>query len=311
MCTRIFWNDNPVAKTVSRTMDWSISDEPDLWALPAGLHRSGGASDRALSWTSAYPSVSLSMWRGGTVDGVNGAGLGAHALYLDDVDWEPADDRPTVANLMWVQYVLDTFGSVAEVVAAAPDIRIESVPFRGQTMGCHLAIEDSTGDSAILEPTGGRMLIHHGPQYQVMANSPLLDEQLANRARYRPFGGELPPPGDITSLDRFVRASYFLHYLPEPQDTEQAMAGVVHLASNVAVPYGAPYDDGGVYPTWWITATDLTNGTYCFLSTLSPNAVWVELDRALNSTEVRSLDPRAAGLSGEISDRLRPATLPY
>ena len=74
MCTRIFWNDNPVAKTVSRTMDWSISDEPDLWALPAGLHRSGGASDRALSWTSAYPSVSLSMWRGGTVDGVNGPG---------------------------------------------------------------------------------------------------------------------------------------------------------------------------------------------------------------------------------------------
>ena len=102
MCTRIFWNDNPVAKTVSRTMDWSISDEPDLWALPAGLHRSGGVGDRALSWTSAYPSVSLSMWRGGTVDGVNGAGLGAHALYLDDVDWEPADDRPTVANLMWV-----------------------------------------------------------------------------------------------------------------------------------------------------------------------------------------------------------------
>jgi penicillin V acylase-like amidase (Ntn superfamily) len=59
-----------------------------------------------------------------------------------------------------------------------------------------------------------------------------------------------------------VRAAYFLHYLPEPISLDEAVAGVVQLIANVSVPYGAPYADGGVYPTWWLSAADLTNRTY-------------------------------------------------
>jgi hypothetical protein len=32
MCTRVFWSDNRLAKVVSRTMDWAVSDDPVLWA---------------------------------------------------------------------------------------------------------------------------------------------------------------------------------------------------------------------------------------------------------------------------------------
>ncbi|UFS58898.1 linear amide C-N hydrolase [Subtercola endophyticus] len=315
MCTRIFWNDNPVAKTVSRCMDWAVSDEPDLWFVPRGTARTGGADDAEHnhSWVSSYSSVVLSMWRLGTVDGLNEKGLAAHALYLDPTPVMYADDdgRPSVANALWVQYLLDNFATVAEAIAAIDDVRISSRLLRGQQMGVHIAIEDASGDSAIIEPISGSLVVHHGSEFQVMANSPTMDAQLANRARYRPFGGELPPPGDITSLDRFVRASYFLHYLPEPENVEQAVAGVFQLIHNVAVPYGAPYQDGGVYPTWWKAGADLTNGTYYFMSTRSPSLFWVSLDDLKDGETVLSLNPRDETLVGDAVAHFEPAELVY
>jgi len=310
MCTRILWSDNNVSTVVSRTMDWAVSDEPDLWSLPAGIERSGHAGANSMTWTSKYPSVVLSMWRSGTVDGMNGKGLGAHVLYLDDVDWEAPDDRPAVGNMMWVQYLLDNFATVAEVVAAVPDVRIASITMRGQDMGCHVAVDDASGDSAIIEPIEGKLVVHHRREYAVMANSPDYDDQLANLARYRPFGGELSPPGDITSLDRFVRASYFLHYLPEPANLEEAVAGVFKLAANVAVPPGSPYEDGGVYPTWWTAGADLTNLTYYFLASESPNMTWVDLKDVVGE-QVTSVNPRQQGLIGDIAARFEPAQLVY
>lgn len=318
MCTRILWNDNGVATVAARTMDWSSSDEPHLWVLPAGLKHGPAAESTDLQWTSRYASAALTMWDAGTSDGVNSAGLAAHALYLDDVAWGGVDGRPSVANLYWVQYLLDTCASVEEVVQRADDVRIYSIPVRGHDMGAHVAVEDASGDSAILEPVadGGRarLVVHHGREHTVMANSPLFDEQLTNLARYRPFGGELPPPGDISSLDRFVRASYYHHYLPTPATAEHALAGIAQIADTVTVPVGAPYDDDGVYPTWWRSAVDLTNGTYYFSGSASPATIWLDLDGVFATAAaagVRRLDPQQPQLVGEVSDVLEPATLPF
>lgn len=313
MCTRILWNTNQVAKTVSRCMDWAVSDEPELWFVPRGTERSGNGDHESHRWTSRYSSVAVSMWGMGTVDGLNEKGLGAHALYLnpDDVAFPEADGRPSVANALWVQYLLDNYATVAEAVADIGRIRITSPTFRGIQLGVHIAIEDASGDSAVIEPVGGELVVHHGPEYTVMANSPTLDLQLENLARYRPFGGELPPPGDISSTDRFVRSAYFLHYLPEPESTEEAVAGVFQLISNVSVPYGAPYTTGDVYPTWWRSGADLTNRVYYFGSTRSPNIFWVELDELKGRTEVAKLDPRDLALVGDQTANLAPAPLLY
>ncbi|MBA8815467.1 choloylglycine hydrolase [Microbacterium halimionae] len=313
MCTRIFWNDNAVAKTVTRCMDWAVSDEPELWFVPRGTTRNGHGDEASHSWTSRYASVATSMWSMGTVDGLNENGFGAHALYLDpeDVSFPENDGRPSVANAMWVQYLLDNYRTVAEAVADIDRVRITSPLFRGMELGVHIAIEDASGDSAIIEPLDGTLVVHHGPQYTVMANSPTLDEQLENLTQYRPFGGELPPPGDITSADRFVRAAYFLNYLPEPENTEEAVAGVFQLIANVSVPYGAPYSTGDVYPTWWRAGADLTNRIYYFGSTRSPNIFWIELDELADSQEVRKLDPRELTLVGNQTSHLAPAELAY
>jgi penicillin V acylase-like amidase (Ntn superfamily) len=216
MCTRIFWSDNPIAHVVSRTMDWNVSDEVEMWLLPAGMVRN-------------------------------------------------------------------------EV--------------HGEAIGAHFAFEDASGDSAIVEVLDGKQVVHHGREFTVMANDPTYDEQLAHLRGFAPFGGDTPLPGDITSMDRFVRASYFLHYLPEPKTDAEAVAGVIRLARNVAVPYGAPYPDFGVYPTLWISASDIDHRVFYFESTRSPDVVWVELGpQDLESGRpVRRLDPMALELVGEVS----------
>src|ERR1022692_940885 len=309
MCTRTFWSDNGVAKVVSRTMDWSVSDDPVLWAVPAGTARSAG--DQA--WESRFGVVGMSMWDAGTTDAVNSAGLAAHLLYMGSAGFAAPGSPGAVSNLLWAQWVLDHCATVDEAVSALRDLPVVSVPARGHELGCHLVMEDASGDSAVVEPADGKLLVHHGPQYRVAANDPAFDEQLANLRLFRPFGGNRPLPGSIESVDRFAPASSFLHYLPEPRDLAEAVAGVVHIASNVSCPPGAPYEDFGVYPTWWTSAIDPTNLTYYFWSRTSPSLIWVELSGIdlRPGTAVRALDPGAPGLVGDVTARLAPAELTY
>ena len=309
MCTRVFWSDNAVAKVASRTMDWLVSDDPVLWAVPEGTRRAAGDT----AWESRFGVVGLSMWDSGTTDAVNSAGLAAHVLYLGTAGFAAPGSPAAITNLLWAQWVLDHSATVDEAVSALRDLPVVSVPVRGQELGCHLALEDASGDSAIVEPIDGTLRVHHGREYQVTANDPAFDEQLENLRHYRPFGGDRPLPGGIESIDRFVRAAYYLHYLPEPRDLAEAIAGVVNIAGTVSCPPGAPYEDFGVYPTWWTSAIDLTNLTYYFWSHTSPSLIWVELSGIdlRRGSAVRSLDPRGPGLVGDVTARLAPAALTY
>ena len=312
MCTRIFWNTPAIAKVVGRTCDWEVSDEPLLWHFPKGMRRSGMVED-PIEWTSIHRSLAVTFWGSGTSEGINDAGLSAHILYLAASDFGVRDGRPGCGFHLWAQYALDRCATVAEAIDALAEIQIVQVPVRGRTIGVHLALEDPTGDSAIIEILDGHAVVHRGRDTRVMANDPPYAQQLENLARYAPFGGAEPLPGDIISDERFVRATYFLEHLPEPADALQAVAGVMGIARNVSVPFGAPYDDFTVYPTWWASVTDITNRAYYFQSTLAPNVVWAELDEPAlaESNEVLCVDPTDATLVGDLSDRFAPAPAPF
>lgn len=306
MCTRVFWSENDVAKVVARTLDFSVPDEPRLWWLPAGMTRQGHPDLPAVAWTSGFASVSVAEWDQAYLEGLNSAGLAAHALMYTTAEYEPVDDRPALATSLWVHYILDNFDNVADAVAALADVRVTPVEILGIPMGVHVAIEDVHGDCAIFEPTDGTMVVHHGPEFQIMANSPGLDEQLANRVRYRPFGGELPPPGDITSLDRFVRASYFHHYLTPPADSREAAGGVMQVVMSVSKPPGAPYPDGDIYPTRWQSTSDLTNLDFYFWSRTSPALVWLSMAELAGQEAALSVDLFTPGLAGDLVPHLAP-----
>ncbi len=313
MCTRVFWNDNGVAMVVARTLDWETSDEPRLWAIPRGTERSGGAGPESIAWESRYGSLTMEGWGATTTEGVNEVGLAARVLYLEATEWEREDGRPALANLMWTQYAVDNFATVEEALVGLAEVRVVSMPMHGAHLGAHLLLEDASGDSALIEMIGGTPTVHHGTRYDVVANDPPYDEQVAGLSRYRPWGGELGIPGDIASEERFARATYYLSHLPRPADTAEAVAGVFGVIRNCQVPYGAPDNRFDTYPTWWASVTDLTERVYYFQSTRAPNVVWLELD-ALDfspGAPVMSLDPRDPELSGPITAALAPAELDW
>jgi len=310
MCTRIFWNDNPAAKVTGRTLDWVVDDEARLWHFPAGMRRTGRC-DGGAEWEVLHRNVAMSFWNEGTTEGVNDAGLAAHLLYFAASEYERRDRRPGVAHLLWAQYVLDRFATVSDALAGLAAVQVVPVEVRGQMLGAHLAIEDVSGDSAIIEFIEGWPIVHHSTAYRVMANDPSFQEQLVGLRRYRPFGGDEVLPGDISSEHRFARANYFLDHLSTPTDTRQAVAGVLGVARNVSVPFGAPYDDFSVYPTWWASVTDLTGRGLYYQSTLAPNVVWTYLDGFAPDAGVLVIDPSDPDLSGDISARFAPADAPY
>ncbi len=309
-CSLVLWNTNDQAILAARTWDLYVDEKPRLVYLPRGIARRGGVIDgTAADWTSKYASAVLTAFDAGSGDGMNEAGLSAHLLYLHGTEYEPVDARPGVSNLLWAQYALDNFATVSEALEGLKKVRIVSKEALGREWPVHLALEDASGDSAVLEFVKGRLVVHHGRDVTVMTNEPALDEQLANLKRYKLFGGSLAMPGDIDPMSRFVRASSYLKTLPKPGDTREAVGHLAGVIRNVAVPFGAVDTSGGgstdAWPTRWGTIVDLTHKVYYVMPVNSPNVFWLDFAKLdPQSADILALDPYAAGLNGEVSARL-------
>lgn len=321
MCTRVFWNSNQLAKLAGRSMDWPESTEPLLIAFGAGRDRDGGklldqvvVADNPLRWTSRYSSLITSVYGLGTVDGLNERGLGVHALHLKSTDTGPRDPaRPGLHTGLWAQYLLDQAATVDEALALMDDVQLVMVGARGREATLHLAIEDSAGDSAILELAGGELVVHHGPQFTLMTNDPSYDEQLKLLAAhdFSHPSRDLPLPGNVNPVDRFQRAAYYQALLPEPSTERQAVAGVMAIMRNVSVPFGAPYGDFGVYNTEYRTVSDLTHRIYYFELTTSPSVIWVEFDKLPFGPQPVAINPYDDSLTGNVTDRFTPSDIGF
>ncbi len=312
-CSVAFWNDNPQAKVVARSVDLYMSDMPQMFVQPAGIARDGGAGKNSIKWTSQYGSVIMTAFHTNAVtDGMNEHGLAAHLLYLENTEYEKEDGKkPTLSNLMWSQYILDNFKTVNEAVKSIEQYQILSAKAGGREWPIHLAIEDASGDSAIVEFINGKAKIHHGKQYSVMTNEPAYDIQLENLKKYKLFGGTLSMPGDVDPLSRFVRIASYLKTLPKPNDYIEAVAGALSVMRTAMVPFGAEDTSGSEatdsWPTRWVSLADLTNKIYYFSSTSAPNVVWVDFKNVDFKTNapIKMVDPTDIHFVGEISAHLK------
>jgi choloylglycine hydrolase len=190
------------------------------------------------------------------------------------------------------------------------------VAVNGHESNVHLAIEDAGGDSAIIEYVGGKPVVHHGRQYRIMTNDPTYDQQLAllKKQDFSKPSSTMSLPGNVNPADRFQRATYYAALLPAPKSEREAVAGVLAVARNVSVPFGAPYKGFGIYNTEYRTVMNLTAKRYFFELTTSPNVVWADLLKfnLAPGAPVMRLDPDDIGLSGDVTKRFRRvATAPF
>jgi choloylglycine hydrolase len=181
----------------------------------------------------------------------------------------------------------------------------------GHKATVHLAIEDASGDSAIIEYINGKPVVHHGKEYRLMTNDPTYDEQLAllEKQDFSKPSSDTPLPGNVKATDRFQRAAYFASMLPEPKSEREAIAGILAIARNISVPFGAPYKGFGIYNTEYRTAINLNTRRYFFELTTSPNVLWADLTKfdLKPGAPVMKLDPDNIALSGDVTERFQKA----
>lgn len=296
-------------------MDYHRDLGTNLWKLPRGVQRDDGVEAK-LKWTSKYGSVIAAAFDIFGVDGLNEAGLAGHILWLTESDYGSYDpSRPALNQSLWLQYFLDNHATIAEAVAWVEENQTQVFPIvdpaSGEKPVLHLALEDSTGDSAIFEYIGGKVKIHHGREYTVMTNSPTYDQQLELLKQLESFGGSKPLPGSTLASDRFARASYYVSRLAEPKTQLEAIAAMLSVIRNAAQPFRIP-DPGKpeASQTIWQVVIDLTNKRYVFESTIRPNIVWVDfadLDFQAGTPELR-LDLASEltlqnGIAGNVSQK--------
>ena len=288
MCTRAMFVGTDSVAITGRSMDWSEDMHSDLWVFPKGIQRDGAAGPRSIAWTSKYGSLIVSGYNAGTADGMNEKGLVANLLYLVESDYGLPNGTTALLSIsLWAQYVLDNFAFVSEAVDALgkePFIVLSPVLPNGSPAQLHLAISDAYGDSAIFEYVEGKLVIHHGNQYQVITNSPIFSKQLALNAYWEGIGGLTFLLGTNRATDRFARASFLIeaipkeaspHYItavPQHDFTNQAVATVMGVIRSVSVPLGITTPgEPNVASTLWRTVSDQKNKVYFFDSATSPN----------------------------------------
>ncbi len=284
-CTRIFWNSNTQTKVFARSMDLYISDIPTLVVYPRHIVRSGETQQNPLHWQSKYGSVVVTAFHSNAAsDGMNERGLAAHLLYLTQTDYVQRNTKlPGISNAIWVQYVLDNFSTVNEVIKHLDHFQVVPIKVNNMEWPLHLVIEDASGDSAIIEFLGGKTILHHGRQYTVLTNDPAYAIQLSNLKRYSAFAGDLPLPGATDSISRFVRASFFLKNLPNAKTKHDAICAILSALRPEMVAFGAGKSAASAGPvagkTRWISLGDLSNKIYYFQSTDSLRFTEIDLSK--------------------------------
>lgn len=281
-CTRVVYDGPEGMIATGRTMDWKEDPQTNLYIFPRGIERKGAESAATIDWTSKYGSVVAAGYDIGICDGINEKGLVANLLFLPESVYETENDvRPVMGLSIWTQYVLDNFATVDEAVTELKKdkFRIDAPDLpNGVKSRLHLAISDSTGNSAIIEYLDGHISIYEGKEYQVLTNSPAYNLQLAINDYWKQVGGLNMLPGTNRSSDRFARASFYINAVAQTGDANIAIPTVFSVIRNVSVPFGISTPESPhISSTRWRSVCDQKNLVYYFEKTVPMAVMHVNL----------------------------------
>jgi len=163
-------------------------------------------------WTSKYASLTYNTFgKEGPDGGMNEAGLYVGEMMLTKVPTVlPSSNLPKVYSPLWIQYLLDSFDTVDEVIGSL------EIANPGGPMRWHFFIADRQGHTAAIEFLGGEATIYRDEAMpiQVMTNPPYAQE-LETLKQYQGFGGQAEVDlSDRSSYKGFVWAASMIQAYP-------------------------------------------------------------------------------------------------
>jgi hypothetical protein len=164
-------------------------------------------------------------------------------MMLTETEYPPADSRPEIGMLQWIQYQLDTCRTTAEVIATDKILRLERPAHPARI---HYLVCDAAGDCATIEFLGGKMVCHRTNDlpFPALANSPYTESVEFTRAQGVPQATD-PAPTNRTSLARFRcaagRAAGFKARTPA-RNVDYAFDTLSQVAQGEATVWSIVYD---------------------------------------------------------------------
>lgn len=279
-----------------RNFNWSIGDALVITnkrnvSKTATVNNEDTGSRQPVSWTSQYGSVTFTqLAREFPFGGINEAGLVVELMILSTAEYPEHDSRPYIGSLQWIQYQLDNFSTVEQVIASDSRLRIRDVP--GDN-GSHYLVSDKMGNCASIEFIDGKLVYHTSETMPVktLANSTYA-ESIAFLYEHSGWGGDLPLPQGHSSLDRFVRAADMVRKY-DPETSGSAVDYAFDTLANL----------DGFNPTQWSIVYDILNLRIYFLTLENEQIRYLDLSSFDFSciTPVKVLDANA-NLSGDVSN---------
>ena len=187
-----------------RNYDW-YTEHCLIMVNKRGVAKKAITQDNPAQWVSKYGSVTFNQYgREFPLGGMNEAGLVIEIMWLEQTEYPQSDSRKGLSDLQWVQYQLDNFSTVDEVIASDDVVRITT---RGATP-LHFLVCDSTGKAAAVEFLEGNMVAYTGDNLPASA---LTNSTYAySLSLYEAFDGDEtqePFASANNSLKRFVWAA--------------------------------------------------------------------------------------------------------
>lgn len=215
-----------------------------------------------ITWVSKYGSVAFNTFGRDFVDGgMNEAGLFIQEMSLVENQYPEDPAKPRFFMMLWMQYVLDNFESVDQVVESANSVIIDG-------WNWHFFAADAAGNTAAIEFIGGKPVLTYGKAMPitVLANETYATE-MDRLLQYEGFGGDKlvilkedehqRDPNEPTEDDRFVNAATLINRSPD--------SPLPPLDYGMKILEEMAWDG-----TQWSYVCDLTNKTIRFRTKDSP-----------------------------------------
>ncbi len=293
-CTS-FLLKHPDKPVMAKNFDWDIAAGMVV-INPRGLAKTALVGDDATParWTSRYGSATFNQYgREFPIGGMNEAGLAMEVLWLAGSEYPEAGERPAIDALQWVQYCLDSFRRVGDVVASASELAVSS------TAPLHFLACDPTGSCAVIEFLEGRLVARSERSLPLPAlTNDTYEASLEYLNRTLGYGGEPVEPTGAGSLARFARAADGTHDARRRPDNDPVTAAF-SILDDVAQPDR----------TQWRVVYDLQATRVHFSSSGRSEIRFIELEELeLDCTaEPLMLDLAAPG-AGDVTGSLVPYT---
>jgi len=187
-----------------------------------------GETEPSIVWQSQYGSVTFNPFGKEFPDGgMNEKGLYIWEMSLSKTNFPDDPNKPKLFMMQWMQYVLDNFSTVDEVVENAGRMSIDGWEW-------HFFIADESGKTAIIDFVDGRPAVYSGETMPVpICCNSNYSEAMEWLNVHQGFGGDVEIKQNFSEIPRFIYGAKLMQEYTDQDPVDYSFMMLDAMSENV------------------------------------------------------------------------------